>query len=394
MSALQQRLDGIGPLFARDAPQPALVRLQVDEPEQPAEVQHRGKDARERDLGVGDAGMRGHDERRRAEDGRHDLPAVRGQRLDRPRDARPVAELLHQRDGELAGGIDVGDGRAGHRSDEAGGEHRHLRRPSARVAGDAVGEPDEEVGRTGTLGERAEDDEQHDVRGRDPQRHAPDAVVGQVHVVEHVLEAESAVGEVPDRDVLAEVGIGERAHGDDHEQPSHDPAGDLQQHHDGEDPERDLVGLHRIGAGHGPALGQVSAVDEHVPERRDRDEDQHPVVERHSLRRPGPLAREPLGPRDAHRQQREHRRRQQGDRSLDVGEERAHVGGVDVEEGETDRQSSDDEQRESVHEAPSPESASIGTGIMLRYAPNLDPLNFEWRHCCPGVADCYESIIC
>ena len=71
-----------------------IIEMHGDE--DTAEVQHGRQDGPEGDLTVGDIHIFGHEERGRAHDGRHDLTAGRGRRLDR------AGEFLSR---DLAGGL-------------------------------------------------------------------------------------------------------------------------------------------------------------------------------------------------------------------------------------------------------------------------------------------------
>ena len=87
----------------------------------------------------------GHDEGGRAHDRRHDLPAGRGHRLDGTGERRRIADPLHQRDREGAGGHHVGHGRTRDRAEQPAGHDRDLGRPAGLVAGERQGEIHEEL---------------------------------------------------------------------------------------------------------------------------------------------------------------------------------------------------------------------------------------------------------
>ena len=136
---------------------------------------------------VADIEELGHDEGGGAHDRRHDLAAGRRHGLDRPREGRAVADLLHQRDREDAGGHHVRDRAARYRAEQAAGHHRHLGRPAGRRAGERQGEVHEQLACLGSLDEGAEQDEQDDVAGADRQRDAEDALGRHVGLVEQHL---------------------------------------------------------------------------------------------------------------------------------------------------------------------------------------------------------------
>ncbi len=117
-----------------------------------------------------------HDKCRRAHDGRQQLAAHRGGGLDRAGKLLGVACLLHQRDGEGAGGDHVGHGGAVDGAEEAGGQHGHLRRAALGVAGEGVGDVVEELAHAALVHHFAEDDKQHDIGRGHLDRGAVDAV--------------------------------------------------------------------------------------------------------------------------------------------------------------------------------------------------------------------------
>ena len=119
-----------------------------------------------------------------------------------------VAEALHQRDRELAGGDDVGDARAVDRAHQAGRDHRHLRRPALGVADRAQRDVVEQLDHAGALEEGAEQDEQEDVAGGDVGRDAVDALGAEEHLVDDLGEVVAAMVERR-RQILAEQAIGE-----------------------------------------------------------------------------------------------------------------------------------------------------------------------------------------
>src|SRR5205807_463970 len=84
------------------------------------------------DFGIGHARQLRHDERARAHDRRHEGPAARGARLDRPRDLGLVADPLHEGDGEAARRIAVGNRRAADGAVEPGGEDATFAGPARK----------------------------------------------------------------------------------------------------------------------------------------------------------------------------------------------------------------------------------------------------------------------
>ena len=319
-----------------------LVRFQVHEPDQAAEVQQGGDQVRGRDRQVGHAGVGGDDERRGAHDRRHDLPSVGRQRFDGAGNAGPIAQPHHHRYRELTGGIDIGDRRSGDRADHCRGHDRDLRRPALGVTGNRVGEIDEEAGDARLLRERAEDDEQHDVGRGDPERDAPDSVVRHVQVVEHVLERVRPVAEHENRYVLAEVGIEQRHGDDDHEHPSEDSPRRFQDQQRGDHRACHLDVAHGERRRHRPSIRQVLAVVRHVADHRDCEQRESPVVERDLPVRLAALA-------SAYREEGDDQRQHDRNRALYVRIEGAEISGIDVKRRQTDCDDTNEVGAESGH---------------------------------------------
>ena len=117
------------------------------------------------DLGVGDVEVLGHDEGHGAHDRRHDLAAHRRGGLDGTGENTGVAEALHQRDGELAGGQHVGDAGARDGAHQPGGQHGHLGWAAFGMPDQPERQVVEEIDHAGVLEEGAEQDKQEDVGG-------------------------------------------------------------------------------------------------------------------------------------------------------------------------------------------------------------------------------------
>ena len=160
----------------------------MDGDEDAGEVQDGRQDGLHGHLGVGQLHVLRHQEGGSAHDGRHDLAAGRGGGLHGARELRLVAGLLHHRDGEGTGGDGITHRGAGHHAAQSGADNSHLGGTAAGPAGDAVGEADEEIGDTGALQERAEDDEQHDVRVAHADGRADNAGGGVEQLVDDGLE--------------------------------------------------------------------------------------------------------------------------------------------------------------------------------------------------------------
>ena len=192
---LGKELAPLGQLFARQTLEAELLGLEVHAEEDAEEVQERGQDRADDDLGILKAGHFRHDERRSAHDRGHDLTAGGGSRLDRAGELAGIAGLLHHRDGDGTGGNGVTDGGAGDHAAEGGGNDRDLCRAAARPADQRVGAVDEEVGNARRFKEGAEHQEQRDVGRADGDRRADDAVGGVENVVHDQLKAHMAADE-------------------------------------------------------------------------------------------------------------------------------------------------------------------------------------------------------
>ena len=97
---------------ARDSFEVLALRLEMHAEPHTRKVEECGDRSRLDDLDVGNADELRHEECRCAHNRRHELPARGGRRLDRAREIRMVAELLHHRDRERTRADDVRDGAA------------------------------------------------------------------------------------------------------------------------------------------------------------------------------------------------------------------------------------------------------------------------------------------
>ena len=95
---------------------------------------------------------------------------------------RRIADALHQRNGEGAGGDGVGDRGAGDHAGQAGGDDAGLGRPAAEGAEHGEGELDEIISGAGLLQQAAEQHEQEHHAGGDAERDAEDALRGEPHL--------------------------------------------------------------------------------------------------------------------------------------------------------------------------------------------------------------------
>jgi hypothetical protein len=186
--AVAEHLAELRQLGAREPAHAPLRRDDVDEEVDGREVEERREDREAHDVGVGEAGVLGHEEGARPHDRRHDLPAGRGGGLDAARLLPGVAELLHERDRERARRHDVGDGAARDRTHETRGDDGGLGRAAPLAPGDGVRQVDEEAAGAGRLEEGAEEDEGEDDRGRHAEREAEDPLLAEVEVAHDAVE--------------------------------------------------------------------------------------------------------------------------------------------------------------------------------------------------------------
>ena len=142
---LGQHLAGLGQLIAGNAAQTFALCLEVNHNEHAGEVKDRGEDGLHGDGGIGNADHFRHQKRRGAHDGRHDLTAGGGGRLDCAGKLGRIAGLFHHRNGDRAGTNGVGNGGAGDHSFQRGGDDCDLRRTTGRPAADHVGQLDKEI---------------------------------------------------------------------------------------------------------------------------------------------------------------------------------------------------------------------------------------------------------
>ena len=213
---------------SRQALQVGLQRLEVDDVEQRDVRDHRRQEGVLDHLRVRDADILDHQEGGGTHHRRHDLPVDRAGDLDRPGLVAAVADALHQRDGEGAGGHHVGDRRAGDDPGRRRRDDRRLGRPAAHVAEQRKRRLDEVVAGAGLVEQRAEQHEQEDEAGRHAQRDAEHALGGQPVVRRGLGQRRPAV-----RDHLrherAEEGVAEEDAGDDHHRQAERPPRGLQQ---------------------------------------------------------------------------------------------------------------------------------------------------------------------
>ena len=281
--------------------------LEVHHREAGEVVEQRRNDGDEHQFLVGHAEQLGHDERRGAHHRRRHLPAAGRGRLDAAGEAGGEAVLLHQRNGERAGGDGVGHGRAGDHPEQARGHDADLRRAAGEAAGDDGREIHEQPSEAGHLRQHAEQNEVEDVGRDDADRDAVDAFGADVDVVDDADGAVAAVRQ-DTRHVAAEQRVEQAGHADDGQQRPHRAARRLH-HHDDREHAHHVVLRDR----------RPDALDEDVVE-----EDQE--VQRHRRRgqRERPVDAGDAVPVAAEQRQRQREQRDHGDQP----DERPVVAGV------------------------------------------------------------------
>ena len=317
----------------RHADEVAASRLEMHHPERRGVVEKRRDESGQGDLVIGNADRLGHDEGDGAHHRRHDLAAHAGGRLDCSGEGPAVAEADHQRDGELAGGEDVGDRRAVDGAHQSRGDHRDLRRSALLVADETEGDVVEQPDHAGALEKRAKQDEQEDVGGRDERRHAINALGAEIELVDHLFESETTMREEV-RQPAAEQGIGNEHGAHQRQRPAHDAPRRLgdEDHHHG--PDHDVGGV-RLAR----PLDEIGLEDPVVQAEREGRGGQHPVVPGHG---PPHVAGAEAEKQEAQEQQKADVNGAQDDRR-----QRTERGGDDLEEAEDDRAEEDDSPRHS-----------------------------------------------
>jgi hypothetical protein len=284
------------------------------------EVEHCRNRGRDADVDIRDVDRLRHDEGDGPHHRRHDLPAHARSRFDAAGERRPVAEALHQRNGELAGRDDVRHSRAVDGAHQARRDDRHLGRSAALVAEQAECEVGEQLDHPGLFEERAEQDEQEDVRRRHICRRAVDALGAECQLTDDLVDAVAAVRERA-RQVLAEQPVQQERSADDRQSDSHHAARRLEHENDRDDPDQ-----------HVP-VGQVAGTLYEV-----RFED--PVIEAEDEADTAEDPAEPAAPGGRHQQEGHQQQEADVHRTHDAARDRAERRGDDLEgrEGHRDRE--------------------------------------------------------
>src|SRR5690606_19903693 len=149
-----------------------LHRREMDNVEQRDIGNHRRQEAVTDDVGVGNADILHHQEGSGAHHRRHQLTIDRGGHFNGACLLLAETHALHHGYGEGPGGHGVGDGGAGNKPRHPRADHGGLGRTATIMPQHRERELDEIVARAGLLQQRAEQYEQENEAGRDPQGNA------------------------------------------------------------------------------------------------------------------------------------------------------------------------------------------------------------------------------
>ena len=286
---LFENLALVGKVFLREPPEAVLHRFEADHEEYRRVVEQRWDERRDDYVGEGQAEEGGHEERARAHDRRHYLPAGAGDRFDRAREVRRVAYLLHERDCEGSRAVDVGDRGAGDRAEEAGAHDCNVRGAARRRAGESLRHVHKERACAAFFKEAAEDEERGDERRGDAERHREYAFVGEVYLLHDLVHRERKPLEVA-REHLPAVHVGREEEGDERQRYSDDAARPLEQQHEEQDSADEL--RLRDGVYLYDAHNDVVVVEDDVERRYRRYRAEYPVIYRHAVLRRALVHRE------------------------------------------------------------------------------------------------------
>ena len=277
VAALFHDLTGLGHLLLGQAVEVFLRGAHLHLHEDTHVIEQRGDDGRADDDAVLDAKRFSHDEGGGAHDGRQQLAANGSSGFDRTGEFLGIAGLLHQGDGERARRNDVCDGGAVDGAEEAGGKDRDLRGAALGVSGEGVGNIVEELAHAALVHHFTEDDEQHDVRGRDLDGRAVDAVDIGREVGDDAVPVVAAVHE-DTRQIPAEEAVSQKDDGQDAQRGAAQAAGafEHEQNEDRAHDDVDRLTLEARGDEHRVADKDIDGHD-----RGEREED--PVVPGHLL---------------------------------------------------------------------------------------------------------------
>ena len=210
--------------------------------------QDGGQKRRLGDGEVAHLGDVGHDEGRRAHDGRHELAPRRGAGFHGAGEGRGIAHLLHQRDGENARAVHIGLGRAGDGAEKRRGENGHLGRTALGLPGQHAREVHEDAAHVGDFEKGTEEHKGENHGGRRADGHAVDAFGEQEELLDHGFRRDGHMAEGPG-EICPEQAIGDEAERHDDEGQPRRPARGLQHKHDESRAEEHLLRRHLVHIG-------------------------------------------------------------------------------------------------------------------------------------------------
>ena len=152
------------------------------------EVQNRGQNSADDDIGVRHTHIVGHKEGGSSHDGGHYLSTGGSRSFNRSGKLRLISVFLHHGNRYGAGGNGVADGRAGNHSAECGGDNSDFRGTAGGSAEEAVGKAYEIFRDAGFLKEGTEDDKNNYVLGANINGSGQYSVFTVKKLIEHTLK--------------------------------------------------------------------------------------------------------------------------------------------------------------------------------------------------------------
>ena len=263
-------------MYAGVFAQTLLLCDHVDKDEHGEEVGHSRQDGCCCDLRILHTDDLGHDECASAHDGGHDLAAGGSNRLDCCRLFGVITGLLHQGDGQNAGGGNICDRRTRNHAQQAGRDDSCLCGAADRLIAELHAAVDQDTAAAAVGEEGAENEEVEQGAQRSDQRRAEDAILA-VHQDFHQF-GETDAGEAEQAgDILAEPCIS-KEEADDPEQGHTDHAADgLHDIDDQKHRHDDLGGGHNVNIE--DAVVELFCVAQEEPAHKAAGRDEEDVVD-------------------------------------------------------------------------------------------------------------------
>ena len=183
------------------------------------EVQQRGHSCGLSHGEVAYADHLGHQERHGTHDRRQDLPAVGGHCLHRTGEVLVIAVGLHQRNGEGAGGHDVGYAAAGDGAHQGAGGHGGQRGTAGNAPSGGQCQVHEELAGAAFLQKRAEENEYKDKCRTDTHCRTENTLGTQIQERDQALECKGLVAQRTG-DEMTKQAIEQEDHGDGGQRPA------------------------------------------------------------------------------------------------------------------------------------------------------------------------------